>query len=94
MRMKLLTLSMLALTFGTAGGALAEGPMQPPAPQSHDSSLSLDSETRRHAPRSQAEVDRMYTNSMNRIEISCDSQNTDNVTSPNGSHSTQGQGCD
>ena len=94
MRTKLLALSMLALTLGTAGGALARDPTQWPNPQSHDSSLRLDGQTRWYAPRSQAAVDRMYTNSVTPLNIACDSQNTDNVTSPNGSHSTQSDGCD
>lgn len=93
MRMKLLALSMIALTVGTAGGALARDLSQWPTPQSHDSSLSLDSEVRWRAPKKQADVDRMYTNAT-RADPACDAQGTNNVRSSNGTHLTQGQGCD
>jgi hypothetical protein len=94
MRMKLLALSMIALTLGTAGGALARDGSQWPNPQSHDSSLSLDSEVRWRAPKKQADIDRMYTNSLNRADPACDAQGTNNVRSTTGTHLGQGQGCD
>ncbi|MEZ2133164.1 hypothetical protein AAE028_36115 [Sinorhizobium sp. CB9] len=84
----------MAITLGTAGGALARDPMMWPNPQSHDSSLDLDSETPWQPPKTRAEVDRMYTNSINRPDPACANQDTDNARSRDGAHLTQGQGCD
>ena len=94
MRMKLLALSMMALTMATAGDALAQNRMPWPNPQSHDGSLDLDSETPYQAPKTRTEVDRMYTDSINRVDPACAAKNMDDARSANGAHFTQGEGCD
>ena len=92
-RMKFMTLSVFALTMGMAGGALAGDSIQWPNPQSHDRSLSLDSEVRWKAPKTPAQIEKMYAKSINRVDVACTSQGNNNTQSSNGSHLTQGDGC-
>lgn len=93
MRMTLITLPVLALTIGMAGDAMARDYMQSSSRQSHEESFGFSSEAHAQTPRTRTRIDEMFTNSINRTNSGCASQNSNNTQSSNGSHSTQGEGC-
>lgn len=93
MRMTLITLPVLALTIGMAGGAMARDSMQSSNRQSNQESFGFNSEAHSRTPRTRNRIDEMFTNSINRTDSGCTNQHSNNTQTSNGSHLTQGEGC-